>query len=157
MAFYQAAEIVNNAPVLSADGATDTITVSGNFTTVAGMVTGEIIEMAALPAGYVPVDVAVAIDASAGTAFTTDCGVLTGDYGTKPAVARTMGNEAFAANTAGQGAAGLVRAVKPGILQLVPTDNDRGVGLKIVGTLTTLVVGTNIRLNLLCRPAINGA
>jgi hypothetical protein len=157
MAFYQATQVVNKAPVLSADGATDTITISGDFTTVAGMVTGEIIEMVALPAGYVPVDVSVSYDASAATAWTADAGVLSGDYGTTPAVARTMGTEIMAANTTGQGAAGLVRAVKPNILQLAPADNDRGIGLKIVGTLTTLVVGTNIRMNLLCRPAINGA
>ena len=67
-----------------------------------------------------------------------------------------MGNEGFAANTAGQGAAGLVRAVKPNLAQLAPADNNRGIGLKIVGTLTTLVVGTNIRMTLLARAARNG-
>lgn len=157
MTFYQAAEIVNNAPVLSADGACDTITISSNFTTVAGMVTGEIIEMAPLPAGYVPIEALVAYNASVATAFTADCGLLSGDYGTKPTVARTMGNEAFAANSTGQGAAGLVRSVKADLSFVAPSDNDRGIGLKIVGTLTTLVVGTKIQLNLVCRPAINGA
>ena len=155
MAFYQAKQIVNNEPLVSSDGATDVIEVFGDFTTVTGMVTGEIVEMAGLPAGYVPVDVAVAFDASAATAWTADCGVLSGDYGST--ATRTMGNEVFAANTAGQGAAGLVRAAKPDIMQLAPADNNRGIGLKIVGTLTTLVVGTNIRLKLLCRPARHGA
>lgn len=156
MAFFQSKQIVNNEPLVSAAGATDVITVVGDFTTVTGMVTGEIVEMVGLPAGYVPVDVIVAFDASAGAAFTTDCGVLSGNYATNPAVARTQGNEAFAANSAGQGAAGLVRAVKPNLAQLAIADNDRGIGLKIVGTLTTLVVGTNIRMTLLCRPARNG-
>jgi len=156
MAFYQSKQIVNNEPLISACGASDTIAIVGDFTTVTGMVTGEIVEMCGLPAGYVPVDVIVAFDASAGAAFTTDCGVLSGDYGVKTGTARTQGNEAFAANTAGQGAAGLVRAVKPGIVQLAPADNDRGIGLKIVGTLTTLVVGTNVRMTLLARAARNG-
>lgn len=153
MAFYQATQVVNKDPVPSADGATDLITVVGDFTTVAGMVTGEIIEMCALPAGYVPVDLSVAYDASAAAAWTADAGVLSGAYGST--ATRTMGTEAMAANSTGQGAAGLVRAVKPNIVQLAPTDADRGIGLKIVGTLTTLVVGTNIRMNLLCRPARN--
>ena len=154
MAFYQSKQIVNNEPLVSADGATEVIAIVGDFTTVTGMVTGEIVEMCGLPAGYVPVDVIVAFDASAGAAFTTDCGVLSGNYASL--ATRTQGNEAFAANSAGQGAAGLVRAVKPNIVQLAPADNDRGVGLKIVGTLTTLVVGTNIRMTLLCRPQRNG-
>lgn len=154
MAFYQAKQIVNNEPLVSADGATDVIEIFGDFVTVTGMVTGEIVEMVGLPAGYVPVDVSVAFDASAGAAFTTDCGILSGEYGST--AVRTQGNEAFAANSTGQGAAGLVRAVKPNIMFLAPTDNDRGIGLKIVGTLTTLVVGTNVRLKLLARPARNG-
>lgn len=156
MAFYQSKQILAGEPVLSADGSNDTIAIVGDFTTVTGMVTGEIIEMCGLGAGYVPVDVIVAFDASAGAAFTTDCGVLSGTYATTPAVARTMGNEAFAANSAGQGAAGLVRAVKPAIVQLAPSDTDRGIGLKIVGTLTTLVVGTNIRMTVLARPVRGG-
>ena len=154
MAFYQSKQIVNNEPLVSGDGATEVISIVGDFTTVTGMVTGEIVEMVGLPAGYVPVDVIVAFDASAGAAFTTDCGVLSGNYASL--AARTQGNEAFAANTAGQGAAALVRAVKPNLAQLAPADNDRGIGLKIVGTLTTLVVGTNIRMTLLARPARNG-
>lgn len=154
MAQYQSKQIANNEALATADGATEVIAIIGDFTTVTGMVTGEIIEMCGLPAGYVPVDVIVAFDASAGAAFTTDCGVLSGDYGST--AVRTMGNEGFAANSAGQGAAGLVRAVKPGLAQLAPADNDRGIGLKIVGTLTTLVVGTNIRMTLLARAARNG-
>lgn len=154
MAFYQSKQIVNNEPLVSGDGATEVISIVGDFTTVTGMVTGEIVEMVGLPAGYVPVDVIVAFDASAGAAFTTDCGVLSGNYASL--AARTQGNEAFAANTAGQGAAALVRAVKPNLAQLAPADNDRGIGLKIVGTLTTLVVGTNIRMTLLARPVRNG-
>ena len=154
MAQYQSKQIANNEALATADGATEVIAIIGDFTTVTGMVTGEIIEMCGLPAGYVPVDVVVAFDASAAAAWTTDCGVLSGDYGST--AVRTMGNEGFAANTAGQGAAGLVRAVKPGLAQLAPTDNDRGIGLKIVGTLTTLVVGTNVRMTLLARAARNG-
>lgn len=154
MAFYQSAQIVNNEPLVSSDGASEVIAIVGDFTTVTGMATGEIVEMVGLPAGYVPVDVIVAYDASAATAWTADCGVLSGNYGST--ATRTQGNEAFAANTTGQGAAGLVRAVKPNLAQLAPADNDRGIGLKIVGTLTTLVVGTNIRMTLLARPARNG-
>ncbi|MDQ5944624.1 MAG: hypothetical protein QG619_41 [Pseudomonadota bacterium] len=156
MAFYQSKQIVNNEPLVSADGATETIAIVGDFTTVTGMVTGEIIEMVGLPAGYVPVDVLVAYDASAAAAWTADCGVLSGNYGVTTGTARTQGNEAFAANSTGQGAAGLVRAAKPNLAQLAPADNDRGIGLKIVGTLTTLVVGTNIRMTLLARAARNG-
>lgn len=154
MAFYQSKQIVNNEPLVSGDGATEVISIIGDFTTVTGMVTGEIVEMVGLPAGYVPVDVIVAYDASAAAAWTADCGVLSGNYGST--ATRTQGNEAFAANTTGQGAAGLVRAVKPNLALLAPAENDRGIGLKIVGTLTTLVVGTNIRMTLLARPARNG-
>jgi hypothetical protein len=153
-AIFQAKQIVNNLPVLSADGATDTITVVGDFTTVAGMAASDVIEMCGLPAGYVPVDVAMAIGASAGATFTTDCGVMSGSYGVADA-ARTVGNEAWAGSTVGQGAAGLARALKPNILQLAPSSADRGIGIK-VATLATLVVGTAIRLNLLCRPQQEG-
>lgn len=156
MAFYQSKQIVNNEPLMSSCGADDTVVLVGDFTTVAGMVTGEIIEMVGLPAGYVPVDVVAVFGASAGTAFTTDCGVLSGDFGATTGAARTQGSEAFAASTAGQGAAGIARAAKANIFQLEPTENDRGIGLKIVGTLTSLVVGTNIRLNVLARPQRNG-
>jgi len=62
----------------------------------------------------------------------------------------------LAAQRTRTGAAGLVRAAKPNLAQLAPADNDRGIGLKIVGTLTTLVVGTNIRMTLLARAARNG-
>ena len=154
MAFFQSKQIVNNEPLMSSCGADDIVNLVGDFTTVAGMLSGDIIEMVGLPAGYVPVDVIAAFDASAGAAFTTDCGVLSGEFGVK--TARTQGNEAFAANTAGQGAAGIARALKANIFHLAPTENDRGIGLKIVGTLTSLVVGTNIRLSVQARPQRNG-
>lgn len=154
MAFFQAKQIVGNEPLVSADGATDVIEVVGDFVTVAGMASGDIVEFVGLPAGYVPVDVTAVFGASAGAAFTTDCGILSGDYGST--ATRTQGNEAFAASTAGQGAAGIARAAKADIFLATPTDNDRGIGLKIVGTLTTLVVGTTIRVKLLARPARNG-
>lgn len=156
MALFQSVQIVNNEPLPSAGGATDVIPLVGDFTTVAGMVSGDIIEMVGLPAGYVPVAVTAAFGASAGAAFTTDCGVLSGNAGVNDA-ARTLANsEAWAADTGGQGAAGVVHAKKPAILLLAPTENDRGIGLKIVGTLTSLVVGTAIRLTVLARPARNG-
>lgn len=155
MAFYQSKQIANNEPLVTASGADDTVTLVGDFTTVTGMVTGEIIEMVGLPAGYVPVDVIAVFGASAGAAFTTDCGLLSGNYADAVTV-RTQGNEAFAASTAGQGAAGIARAAKADIFTVAPTDNDRSIGLKIVGTLTTLVVGTNVRLIVLARAARNG-
>jgi len=154
MAFFQAKQIVNNEPLVSVDGATEVIEIFGDFVTVTGMASGDIVEMVGLPAGYVPVDVVAVFDASAGAAFTTDCGVLSGNYGST--ATRTQGNEAFAASTAGQGAAGIARAAKADIFLVAPAENDRGIGLKIVGTLTTLVVGTNIRVKLLARAARNG-
>lgn len=151
---YQAKQIVNNAPLMSADGADDQVCLVGDFVTVAGIVAGDIIEMCGLPAGYVPVDATMAAGASVGATFTSDCGILSGNYGVADN-ARTIGNEAWAAATAGQGAAGLQRCNKAALLQLAPADNDRGIGIK-VATLATLVVGTTVRLNVIARPALDG-
>lgn len=150
----QSKQIAAKLPTISASGYAP-IVIVGDFTTVAGLAANDVIEMVVLPAGYVPIEVKIATqDLDTGTTLTLDCGVFSGEAGLADA-ARTCGNEAFAASTVGQ-AGGVVQENKAAILQLTPTDADRGIGLKIAAAATGLVVGANIRMTMIARPKHNG-
>lgn len=154
MALKQSIQVANKHPVISACGY-EAITVVGDYTVPAGLALNDVIEMAILPAGYVPVGVKIATeDIDTGATLTLDCGILSGTAGLADN-ARTCGNEAFAASTIGQ-TGGVVNETKANILLATPTDADRGVGLKIAAAAAGLVVGAKIRMTLTARPKING-
>lgn len=169
MAFFQAAQCKYPGPVqalINSDGANDVVAIVGDFTTVTGMVTGDIVEMVGLPANYVPVDLIIANESLAST-ITIDVGVLSGNFGALLDIAgsaRTCGTEAASAVSAAT--AGVIRPTKQQFALLAPyagdpttnpvTTGDRGIGFKITGTLTSLVVGAKIRFTLLARPKVEG-
>ena len=156
MALKQAIQIANRYPPISACGY-EAITIVGDYTIVAGgLALNDVIEMAILPAGYVPVGVKLATeDIDTGTTLTLDCGVLSGTAGVLDN-ARTCGNEAFAASTIGQ-TGGVVNETKANILLLAPTDTDRSIGLKVAAAAAGLVAGAKVRLTVTARPKLHGA
>jgi hypothetical protein len=154
MALKQSVQVANKHPVISACGY-EAITVVGDYTVAAGLVLNDVIEMAILPGGYVPLGIKLACDdIDTGAGLVLDCGILSGTAGLADN-ARTCGNEAFAASTIGQ-TGGVVNELKANILMAAPTDSDRGIGLKIGTAAAGLVVGAKIRLTLTARPKING-
>ena len=169
MALFQAVQCKYPGPIqalLNADGANDLVPIVGDFTTVAGMLSGDIVEMVGLPANYVPVDLIIYSESLAAV-VTLDIGLMSGNFGALldiAGAARTCANEAAAA--ANYAVAGRFVPVKKDFGLIAPyagdpttvpvTTGDRGIGFKIVGTLTTLVVGAKIRVTLLCRPKVEG-
>lgn len=152
MANFQSKQVTNKVPVPSANAATDLIPVVGDWAVPAsGLLTGDVIEMCALPAGYVPVDVILDHE-NLGTAFTAAVGIMSGNYGASGV--RTCGAEFIAAAT--MQALGIKR-MNVGLAGMVaPTTNDRSVGLVISGTLTSPVAAAKARLTVLCRPQSEG-
>src|SRR3546814_1661093 len=79
MALKQSTQAAGKAPVPSADGATDLIPIIGDYVLTGDEAANDIIEMAPLPAGYVPVDVIVD-SADLGTTATASVGLLSAEY-----------------------------------------------------------------------------
>src|SRR3546814_9256916 len=78
MALKQSTQAAGKAPVPSADGATDLIPIIGDYVLTGDEAANDIIEMAPLPAGYVPVDVIVD-SADLGTTATASVGLLSAE------------------------------------------------------------------------------
>jgi hypothetical protein len=157
MALKQAKQIVDKLPTISASGY-EPIVIVGDYTTVAGLTANDVIEMAILPAGYVPLEAKLVcddIDSGGTPTLTLDIGVVSGVAGFFDN-ARTCGNEAVAASTVGQ-AGGVVIDSKAAFGLLAVSDADRGIGVKLAAAAATLVVGARIRLTVMARPALNGA
>jgi len=153
MALYQSTQVKNTLPIPSANCATDVIPIVGEWTVPAsGLVTGDIVEMAPLPADYVVTDVVVDADIL-GAAFTAAVGIMSGDY--KTGGARTCGSEFLAAAT--YQAAAIKRMDKAGATRIAPTRNDRSIGFVISGVLTTPSAGNKVRLTAYARPMSEGA
>lgn len=150
MALFKATQVVNKVPVPSAAGATEVVPIVGDFTIPTGFASNDVVEMGAIPAGYVPVDLIVD-NASCGTTVTSDFGILTGDYNATGA--RTCGAQ-FAAAQALQ-TAGIKRMAAAGGGRVAPTTNDRGWGF-VASTVATPTVGAVLRATLLVRPQSEG-
>lgn len=169
MAFWQSQQLLYPGPIaafMEADGANDLIPLFGDFVTPASMANGDIVEMVALPANYVPVELLIDTEALGAATTQADVGLLSGNAGALLDVAgaaRTCGNEAFAAGTFS--AATRLRPTKKDFGLIAPavadptttpqTTGDRSFGFKFT-TLTTYVAGAKVRFTLLCRPKING-
>jgi hypothetical protein len=141
-------------PIPSADGATELIASVADFVTVAGMATNDVIEMAALPAGYVVVDIIIDTESLAGTAFTADVGIMSGAWGaggTRTVAAQFMTGKAF-------GTAGVYRADVAGFSRVAPTTGDRSIGI-LGSTITapTTSGARSIRMTAILRPQVEGA
>ena len=152
MALQKATQVVQKLTVPSANGATDPVPVVGDFTVPAGFASGDVVEMGALPDGYVPVDLIVDNEAM-GATVTADFGLLSGDYDATGA--RTCGAQFIAA--AALGTAGIKRLSAAGGARIAPTVTGKGRGWGFVAsTVTTPTVGSKIRATLLVRPQVEG-
>jgi hypothetical protein len=154
MALYQSKQVKAGVPALSATEASCPLAVVGEFLTVAGLTANDVIEMVALPAGTVPIDVAIAcedLDTGGTPAIVLDVGVLSGNYAANDS-ARTCGAEFINDTNIGQ-AGGMASANVAAGLLLTPTLNDRSIGVKIQTAAATLATGKKIRVVALCAPA----
>lgn len=150
MALLKAIQLVNKVPMPSANAATDIVPIVGDYTIKTGDAAGDVVEMCALPAGYVPVDTVVDNESLATTSV-GNVGIMTGNYGDTGArtVAATFNS---AANFA---TAGVKRMDVAGSGRVAPTTNDRSVGI-VLTSLTTPVVGAKVRMTLFVRPQSEG-
>lgn len=126
----------------------------GEFVTVAGLTANDVIEMVAIPAGTVPIDVTIAcedLDTGGTPAIVLDVGVLSGNYGANDA-ARTCGAEFINDTIIGQ-TGGMASANVAAGLLLTPTLNDRSIGIKVQTSASVLAAGRKIRVVALCAPA----
>lgn len=149
MAQYQGPFVTGKA-IIPLDGVANTV-VSELFTfvTTAALVAGDIIEIGQLPC-YCTVADAILIfdDLDTGTpAITVDVGLMSGEVGVMD-VARTCGNELFAADVVGK-AGGISRMTKVEGFRIAPVEPYRSIGIKVVaGPGTSAPAGAKIALRL---------
>ena len=156
MANLKSLQVTNGLPIPSADRAIEIIPIVATFVVPAGLALNDVIEMGPLQAGYVPVDILVALpdmDSNGTPLITVDCGIMSGNW--LDSGVRTCGNEFFAASTAAQ-TGGVARLTKAAGAQIAPTTNDRSWGLKIAAAAATLAIGGTITATLFVRPKIEG-
>lgn len=154
MALYQSKQVKAGVPALSPTEASCPVAVVGEFVTVAGLTANDVIEMVAVPAGTVPIDVTIAcedLDTGGTPAIVLDVGVLSGNYGANDA-ARTCGTEFINDTIIGQ-TGGMVSANIAAGLLLTPTLNDRSIGIKVQTSASVLALGKKIRVVALCAPS----
>ena len=154
MALYQSKQVKAGVPALSPTEASCPVAVVGEFVTVAGLTSNDVIEMVAIPAGTVPIDVSIAcedLDTSGTPAIVLDVGVLSGNYGANDA-ARTCGSDFINDTIIGQ-TGGMASANVAAGLLLTPTLNDRSIGIKVQTAAAILATGKKIRVVALCAPA----
>jgi hypothetical protein len=152
MAQVQSVQIRAGYQIPSGDDAYTTMAITAEYTTpTGGLASGDIIEMGPIPPGFIPTDMVVHTGIL-GASVTLDAGILTGEFGTAPTVARTMGSEFFAAPQAAATAV-LLRANKS-FAALTPADiavAPVGWGLKVGGATTSAAI--KIRATLYCQAA----
>lgn len=150
MALLKALQVRNGLPIPSSNGATEIIRSVGDYTIKTGDAAGDVVEMCALPAGYVPVDTIID-NASLATTSVGNVGILSGNY--NETGARTCGAQFnSAANFA---TAGIKRMDVAGAGRIAPTTNDRSVGF-VLTSLTTPVVGGTVRMTVMLRAQSEG-
>jgi len=155
MANFKSLQVTNVQPIVSAARATDIVPIVATFVVPAGLANGDVIEMGALQAGYVPIDLVVAFpDMDTGAGITFDAGMLSGAY--LDTGARTCGSEFFTGSTIPQ-TGGIQRMANASGAQIAPTTGHRSWGLKMSHAVgTALTSGGTITATLLVRPQIEG-
>lgn len=145
MANFKSKQVTLRYPAPTPVDAVSLTPITAEYTTKTGDAIGDIVEMGAIPAGCIAVDVLVD-NGALGASATLDVGILSGDY--DAAGVRTMGNEFIAAGAAAT--AGLLRRTKN--TQAVAVEaGDKGWGIKFLGA--NPAVGQVIRATMLVRPA----
>lgn len=148
MANFKSKQVAGQRPAPSALSAVDLVHVVGEYVTKTGDAIGDIVEMGAIPAGFVPVDVIVD-NGALGASATLDVGILSGNY--LDSGVRTMGNEFLAAGAAAT--AGVLRRNKP-VSDIAVQQTDKSFGIKFQGA--NPAVGQKVRVVLLCAPNPGG-
>jgi hypothetical protein len=122
--------------------------------TSTALATGDIIELAVLPATHAPSDAILIsddLDTNGAPTIAFDVGIMSGDVGDAVS-ARTCGNELFSASTLGQ-AGGVARTTLATAFTIAGTDGHRSIGVKITtAAATQAAAGAKIRLMLKYRP-----
>jgi hypothetical protein len=126
------------------------IQVVGEYLTKTGDVINDVVEMGAIPAGCIPVDVVID-NGALGASATLDVGILSGNYGDN-VIGRTMLNAEFIA--AGAAAtAGVLRRNR--VVTAIPVQlTDRSWGVRFLGA--NPAAGQLIRGVLTCAPNPTG-
>lgn len=144
MANFKSKQVAGMTPAKHARDANAAIVVIGEYVTKTGDAINDIVEMAAIPADCVPIDVIVD-NGALGASATLDVGILSGSY--LDAGTRTMGNEFLAAGAAAT--AGVLRRNKV-LSGVAVKSTDQSVGIKFLGA--NPATGQTIRLVLICAP-----
>lgn len=147
MANFKSKQVAFGLAAVSALSASALVPVTGEYVTKTGDAINDIVEMGAIPANCVVVDLIVD-NGALGASATLDAGILSGVYGDAVA-GRTMGNEFFAAQAAAT--AGVIRRNKS-VAGVAVDSADKSWGLKFLGA--NPATGQTIRATLLVRPAI---
>jgi hypothetical protein len=146
MANFKSKQVAFGLAAVSALSAAALVPVTGEYVTKAGDAIGDIVEMGAIPAGCIPVDVIVD-NGALGASATLDVGILSGTYADNGV--RTMGQEFIIAGAAAT--AGVLRRTRNVNAVAVET-TDKGWGIKFLGA--NPAAGQTIRATLVVRPAI---
>lgn len=151
MATLLSVQVAAKGPTPSANAATDIIPIIGDYVMLGTEASGAIIEMCALPPGYVPVDMILDTE-DLGTTATADVGILSGTYG-EAVTARTMGAEFMTGKALGT--TGIYRMDVAGGARIAPTSVLRGIGVKL-STVAVPTAGAKMRLTVMARPKSEG-
>jgi hypothetical protein len=143
--YFQTDIVLNKRPAPIAQGAelivqrailnvTDALRTAG----ATAFAADDIVELAVLPAGHVPVDSIIDADilGSSTNDLTYDIGLMSGTVGLVD-TSRTVGNELFNDATTGNDSAGMARATLRTPFCVPPADYDRSIGLKVSQAATT--------------------
>ncbi len=149
MALKQSKQVAAGLPALTSSEAYCPVVVTGEYVVATGDAIGDIVEMGALPANCVPVDLIVD-NGALGASATLDAGILSGDFARVDGV-RTMGNEFVAAAAAAT--SGVIRRNK-NVNAVVSDASDRGWGIKFLGA--NPAAGQVIRATMVCRNKMLG-
>jgi hypothetical protein len=150
MALLKSTQVTRSQPVPNADRAIELIPIFADYTLTGSEASADVLEMLPLPPGCAVVDVILDTDDLAGTTFTANVGLLTGEYGAGGA--RTCGAEFMSAKALGAAAA-IFRADVAGYTRIAPSGTTRSIGLALT-TVTGPTAGAKVRLTALVRPAV---
>lgn len=147
MALYKSKQVTARAQAVSPSESNQVLAITAEYVTpTGGLASGAIIEMGAIPANCVPVDLVVQTGIL-GTAVTLDAGILSGNY-LANTDASTMGSEFIAAGAA---ATAVVLRQAKSTTDLAPSTADKSWGLKVGGATTS--AGIVVRATLFVAPA----
>lgn len=149
MANSRSKQVAGMRPAQSALDSSALVHVIGEYLTKTGDVVNDIVEMGAIPAGFVPVDLVID-NGALGAGATLEAGILSGNY-LDEVNGRTMGAEFMTATAAAT--AGVLRRNRP-VTGIAVQVTDKSWGIKFLGA--TPAAGQLIRATLLCAATPGG-